>query len=58
MATPAKDPVCGMDVQKDKAAGTTEHRGETYMFCSRQCKQEFDKNPDRYAKPSKTSQTP
>ncbi|NIP49770.1 MAG: YHS domain-containing protein, partial [Gammaproteobacteria bacterium] len=25
-----KDPVCGMTVEQDKAAGTTEYQGETY----------------------------
>jgi P-type Cu+ transporter len=45
----AKDPVCGMDVQADRAAGKSEHQGQTYHFCSSGCKQKFDQNPDRYA---------
>lgn len=44
-----KDPVCGMDVDKQKAAGHSEHRGKTYYFCSPTCKQKFDKEPAKYA---------
>lgn len=49
MAT-AKDPVCHMDVETEKAAAKSEHKGETYYFCSSDCKSEFDKGPDRFAK--------
>ena len=44
-----KDPVCGMDVDKQKAAGHSEHQGKTYYFCSLACKQKFDKEPAKYA---------
>ena len=49
--TPAKDLVCGMDVDQLKAAAAgrkSEHRGKDYYFCSDQCKKEFDKDPQRY----------
>jgi YHS domain-containing protein len=46
----AKDPVCGMNVDEKKAAGTTQHKGRTYYFCSAQCKAQFDKAPDKYLK--------
>ena len=29
-----KDPVCGMDVEPETAAGRHEHAGTTYYFCS------------------------
>ncbi len=45
----AKDPVCNMDVDERTAAGKSEFRGQAYYFCSEQCKQQFDKNPERYA---------
>ena len=48
---PAKDPVCGMDVDrvKAKAAGRiSEYQGTTYYFCSDQCKRKFDGNPAQY----------
>lgn len=44
----AKDLVCGMPIPQDKtkAAGlTTEFEGKTYYFCSKECKQHFDKAP-------------
>jgi len=48
MAT-AKDPVCKMDVEEEKAAACSEHKGRTYHFCSKICKTKFDQDPDRYA---------
>ena len=44
----ARDPVCGMQVNEDRAAGTSEYQGQTYYFCSTSCKQQFDQNPERY----------
>ena len=44
----ATDPVCGMQVDERQAAGTSEHQGETYYFCSPRCKQQFDQDPARY----------
>ncbi len=41
----AKDPVCGMNVDERNAAGKSESGGQTYYFCSAQCKSQFDKNP-------------
>ena len=29
----AKDPVCGMDVDEQKAVATSEYKGKTYYFC-------------------------
>ena len=44
----AKDPVCGMDVDPAQAAGSSVYGGETFHFCSRACKEAFDRNPGRY----------
>lgn len=44
MAGMATDPVCGMQIDKDKAAATTttvERQGRTFYFCSRGCAAEF-----------------
>lgn len=46
----AKDPVCGMDVDEEKAAATSEYKGKTYHFCCNACKAAFDKDPEKYAK--------
>jgi Cu+-exporting ATPase len=43
-----KDPVCGMSVNPDAAAGSFEYRGQNYYFCSNHCKQNFQDAPDRY----------
>lgn len=44
-----KDPVCGMEIKPEKAAGKTEYNGQTYHFCSTGCKQKFDQAPEKYA---------
>ncbi|MDR7401216.1 MAG: YHS domain-containing protein [Armatimonadota bacterium] len=45
----ATDPVCGMQVDERKAAGTSVYRGQTFYFCSSGCKAAFDKEPEKYA---------
>lgn len=47
-----RDPVCGMQVDEKKAKATSEHNGQKVYFCSDQCKQKFDQNPQQYAKKS------
>ena len=49
----AIDPVCGMTVDEKKAAATSTYKGKTYYFCARGCKQQFDKEPEKFlnAKP-------
>jgi YHS domain-containing protein len=44
----AKDPVCGMTIDENKAAGRSEYKGQTYYFCSVGCKVAFDKDPEKY----------
>jgi YHS domain-containing protein len=51
----AKDPVCGMQVNEQQAAGKSEYQGQTYYFCSASCKQQFDQNPERYTSQGTTS---
>jgi P-type Cu+ transporter len=36
------DPICGMAVVPERAAGTSERDGTTYYFCSLGCKKKFD----------------
>jgi P-type Cu+ transporter len=43
-----KDPVCGMMVEPDTAAAKAEHGGKTYYFCSVDCKEEFEEDPESY----------
>ncbi|MEO8099431.1 MAG: heavy metal translocating P-type ATPase [Acidobacteriota bacterium] len=48
-----KDPVCGMDVDPEKAAGHAQHAGQTYQFCSRNCLAKFEADPTKYVGRSK-----
>lgn len=45
-----KDPICGMDVDPKKAAGSSEYKSKTYYFCSLGCKRKFEQDPEAYAK--------
>jgi Cu+-exporting ATPase len=42
------DPVCGMSVQPDHAAGMLAYNGQTYYFCSNACMEKFRAEPERY----------
>ena len=44
-----KCPVCGMEVNPKAAPAKTQYEGRTYYFCSQECKEEFEKNPQRFA---------
>ncbi len=43
-----KDPVCGMLVVPEKAAGQVEHAGKTYYFCSKSCAEKFSNEPEKF----------
>ena len=43
-----KDPVCGMMIDENTAAGKSEYKGQTYYFCAPACKARFDQNPEKY----------
>ncbi|MGZ4887120.1 MAG: HAD-IC family P-type ATPase, partial [Candidatus Aminicenantales bacterium] len=42
------DPVCRMTVDKEGAAATSQYKGATYYFCSEECKEAFEKNPEAF----------
>ena len=44
----ARDPVCGMYVDINKAPAKSEYQGKTYYFCAPGCKTQFGKNPAKY----------
>ena len=46
----AIDPVCGMNVAPESAAGSLEHAGQTYFFCSQRCLEKFKADPSKYVK--------
>lgn len=43
-----RDPVCGMEVDPNSAAGSTVHNGKTYYFCSTGCMRRFEEAPEQY----------
>jgi P-type Cu+ transporter len=43
------DPVCGMSVNPQFAAGSFQHEGETYYFCSRHCLDKFREAPESFS---------
>ena len=46
--TSAVDPVCGMNVQADKAAARLALDGKLYLFCSKDCQHKFEIDPRKY----------
>jgi len=48
------DPVCGMTVEEETAAATSEYKGATYCFCAPGCKTTFDEDPEKYLQLTKT----
>ena len=43
-----KDPVCRMEIDKGQARYEAHYMGETYYFCSENCKTTFENDPLRY----------
>src|SRR5579862_8900609 len=46
-----RDPVCGMIVDPQHAAGSVVHQGQTYYFCSKGCAAKFQTDPEAYLHP-------
>lgn len=44
----ARDPVCGMTVNPQKAAATYDYEGTTYYFCCQHCRAKFADDPGAY----------
>jgi YHS domain-containing protein len=45
-----EDPVCGMRIDSEEAAGTLEYEGKRYYFCSQACHDAFEADPMSYVK--------
>lgn len=41
------DPVCGMKIDQTKGYGKM-HEGKLYRFCSKDCLEKFDEEPEQY----------
>jgi hypothetical protein len=53
----ARDPVCGMTVDRFKAQHRTVHAGREYVFCGPGCKRKFEAEPERYLDPGRRGET-
>ena len=45
-----KDPVCGMEIDKASATSRITYLGQTYYFCSEECKKTFKATPQEVIK--------
>jgi P-type Cu+ transporter len=52
------DPVCGMTIDPETAAGSHEYRGTTYYFCNPTCLERFKAGPESFLSPSTGGATP
>ena len=52
ITTEMVDPVCGMTLESYDVAVLGEYEGQTYVFCSPVCRERFDRDPGRYARPA------
>ena len=53
-----RDPVCGMAVTAQKAAGKALYQEETYYFCSEKCRTKFEDDPEKYLQAKTTEEDP
>jgi YHS domain-containing protein len=44
-----EDPVCRMEVERERAPARLRHDHIDFYFCSLECAAEFARTPDRYA---------
>lgn len=56
--TLVKDPVCNMNVDPARAAGSAEYKGQTYYFCSQGCVKRFNADPEKYLAPRTPTSQP
>jgi P-type Cu+ transporter len=54
----ARDPVCGMTVDTDRAAGRATHEGRDYFFCSPGCAAKFTADPAKFLGTAKSPEPP
>ena len=49
----ARDPVCGMTVDRNAGKPTSVHAGRTWFFCGMHCKERFDADPGAFSSRSR-----
>jgi len=50
-----KDPVCGMEFDSSQAEAQTSYQGQSYFFCSQDCRRTFEENPKEFVNNSTVS---
>lgn len=48
MAEIYRDPVCGMEITSANVGATLDYNGQTYYFCSLDCKETFLAHPEEF----------
>ena len=49
-----RDPVCGMQIQSERAAYSAHYGPDTYYFCSKECYRRFQERPESFAEVART----
>jgi Cu+-exporting ATPase len=52
------DPVCGMWITPDDAAGSWDYKGLTYYFCAPRCLERFREDPEQFLAPAAPAPPP
>jgi Cu+-exporting ATPase len=52
------DPVCGMKIFPENAAGNYTYKGQTYYFCGLKCLARFKENPEQFLAPKPAAPSP
>ncbi len=52
-----RDPVCGMTIHPQDAAGVFEYKGQTYYFCNSSCLEKFRADPEKFLEPNVAAPT-
>jgi P-type Cu+ transporter len=50
-----RDPVCGMNVDPQKAGAKVEHAGHTYYFCAPGCARRFQAEPEKHLRATEST---
>lgn len=53
----AKDPVCGMTVDSEKALYKIGYQNQQYFFCSQHCLESFKQKPNKYLDPQQQNES-
>jgi YHS domain-containing protein len=48
MAETYRDPVCGIEITSANVGATLDYNGQTYYFCSLDCKETFIAHPEEF----------